>query len=119
MFLRRLARRSMSMRELADAMDIDPANATAVVDKLERRGLVQRTPHPTDRRAKIVDVTSEGRRLAARANDILATPPDGLAALAPDDLAALERLLAAVAAASPNAPERAEGRAVRPAPRSD
>jgi len=59
--LRRLARRPQSMRELATALGIDPPNATVVVDELERQGLVVRQPHPTDRRAKVVDATPKGR----------------------------------------------------------
>jgi DNA-binding MarR family transcriptional regulator len=96
--LRRLARRSMSMRELADALDIDPPNATVVVAELESQGLVQRRPHPTDGRAKIVEATPEGLELARRADEILAAPPDGLAALDPSDLAALREILARAAA---------------------
>ena len=53
--LRRLARRPMSMRELADALGIDPPNATVVVDDLEAQGLVRRRRAP-DRPAR------EGRR---------------------------------------------------------
>src|SRR5437868_6205380 len=52
--LRRLARGPMSMRELADALDIDPPNATVLVDDLEAQGLALRHPSPTDRRAKVV-----------------------------------------------------------------
>ena len=48
--LRRLARLPMSMGELAAALEIDPANATTVVDDLEGLGLVRRRPHSTDRR---------------------------------------------------------------------
>ena len=91
--VRRLARRPMSMRELADALGIDPPNATVVVDDLEARGLVRRGPHPTDRRAKLVEATPEGKALARRADDILATPPDGLAALDANELETLRRLL--------------------------
>jgi DNA-binding MarR family transcriptional regulator len=94
--VRRLARRPMSMRELADALGIDPPNATVVVDDLEARGLVRRGPHPTDRRAKLVEATPEGRDLARRADEILATPPPALAALDPGDLAELRRILSGV-----------------------
>ena len=73
--LRRLARRPQSMRELATALGIDPPNATVVVDELERQGLVVRQPHPTDRRAKVVEATRKGKALARRADMILATPP--------------------------------------------
>lgn len=92
--VRRLAREPMSMRELAAAMGIDPSNATVVVDDLESRGLVRRRPHPTDRRAKLVEATRKGRELARRADAILATPPPGLAALGADDLQLLRRILA-------------------------
>jgi DNA-binding MarR family transcriptional regulator len=91
--LRLLARQPMSMKELAAALGIDPPNATAVVDDLEAQGLVRRQPHPTDRRAKVVDPTRKGRDLARRADMILATPPEALSALAPEDLEALRRIL--------------------------
>jgi DNA-binding MarR family transcriptional regulator len=91
--IRRLARTPMSMRELADALGIDPPNATVVVSELESQGLVRRKPHPTDGRAKLVEATPKGRALARRADEILATPPAGLAELAPEDLETLRRLL--------------------------
>jgi DNA-binding MarR family transcriptional regulator len=94
--IRRLAREPMSMGALAAALDIDPPNATVLVDDLEAQGLVRRRPHPSDRRAKLVVATRRGKALARRADDILATPPAGLGALADDDLEALRRILAQV-----------------------
>jgi DNA-binding MarR family transcriptional regulator len=91
--LRRLARRPMSMGEFADAMDIDRPNATVIVDDLEAQGLVRRRPHPTDRRAKLVDVTRKGRDMARRADALLATPPPGFGNLSDEDLDALHRIL--------------------------
>ena len=91
--LRRLARRPMSMGELAAALEIDPANATTVVNELEAMGLVRRQPHPTDRRAKVVEPTRKGKALARRADAILATPPPGLSALDADELEQLRRIL--------------------------
>ena len=91
--IRRLARRPMSMREFADAMDIDPPNATVLVADLEAQGLARRTPHPTDGRAKVVEATRKGNALARRANEILATPPAALTELDADDLQALRRIL--------------------------
>src|SRR3954466_14715582 len=83
------ARRPMSMGELAAALGIDPPNATVVVDDLESLGLVRRRPHPTDRRAKVVEATRKGKVLARRADEILGTPPAALSALGRDDLEAL------------------------------
>jgi DNA-binding MarR family transcriptional regulator len=96
--LRRVARRPMSMGELAAALGIDPANATTVVDDLESSGLVRRRPHPTDRRAKLVEATRKGKGMARRANAILGTPPPALAALGGDDLEELRRILESVGA---------------------
>ncbi len=95
--LRRVARRPMSMGELAGALTIDPPNATAVVDDLERQGLVQRRPHPEDGRAKLVEATARGRELAARADAILAEPPAALGTLDEDELRTLLRILETVA----------------------
>jgi DNA-binding MarR family transcriptional regulator len=91
--VRRLARKPMSMGELAAALAIDPPNATVVVDDLESAGLVRRRPHPTDRRAKLVEVTRKGKAMARRADEILATPPPALDALDAGDLDALRRIL--------------------------
>jgi len=94
--VRRLARRPMSMSELAAALGIDPPNATVVVDDLETLGLVRRRPHPTDRRAKVVEATRKGKEMARRADAILATPPPALSALSTEDLEALRRILTSI-----------------------
>jgi DNA-binding MarR family transcriptional regulator len=91
--IRRLARRAMSMSELAETLGIDRSNATVVVDDLEAQGFVRRRPHPTDRRAKLVEATAKGKRLARRAEAILATPPPAITALSAEDLQMLRALL--------------------------
>lgn len=47
---------------VAEHLRIAPRSATEVVDQLESRGLVERTPDPKDRRAVIVQVTVDGAR---------------------------------------------------------
>ncbi len=96
--VRRLVRQPMSMRALAGALGIDPPNATVVVDDLESLGLVRRRPQPTDRRAKVVEATREGKAMARRADAILATPPPALSGLSTEDLQALRRILVSVTA---------------------
>jgi DNA-binding MarR family transcriptional regulator len=96
--IRRLARQPMSMREFADAMDIDPPNATVLVADLEAQGLARRKPHPTDGRAKVVEATRKGKALARRANEILATPPAALTELDAEDLQTLRRILESLTA---------------------
>jgi DNA-binding MarR family transcriptional regulator len=95
--IRRVARRPMSMGELADVLGIDPPNATVLVADLESQGYVRRQPHPTDGRAKVVEATRKGKDLARRVDAILATPPPGLSALSPEDLDALRRILGSAA----------------------
>ena len=53
----------MSMSALADRMGIDASYVTTIADQLEERGLIERRPHPTDRRVKSLALTAEGRRL--------------------------------------------------------
>ena len=51
-------------KELADHLRIAPRSTTEVVDALEAKGLVQRSPDPGDRRATLVSLTDRGRALA-------------------------------------------------------
>jgi DNA-binding MarR family transcriptional regulator len=95
-----LANGPLTMGELAEWQGIDPPNATVIVDKLESRGLVERTPHPEGNRRKLVTLTEAGRKAAAQASEILARPPAAIAELPPDDLAALERILTRLAEAA-------------------
>ena len=99
--LRRLASHPMTMRELADALGIDPANTTGLVDDLESLGLARRRAHPTDRRAKLVEATRKGKSMARRADEMLATPPAELAQLSTADLETLRRILAKAAVRGP------------------
>jgi DNA-binding MarR family transcriptional regulator len=56
-----------SQRELAEFLRLDPSQVVALVDDLQRRGLVERQPDPTDRRANVVVATDAGRELFAQA----------------------------------------------------
>ena len=56
---------------------------------------MQRTPHPEDRRAKLVQLTAAGRAAAARADAILDEPPAALHDVPAEDLEALLRVLGA------------------------
>ncbi|RPF21531.1 MarR family winged helix-turn-helix transcriptional regulator [Myceligenerans xiligouense] len=58
-----------TQRNIADLLRLDPSQVVALVDDLQRRGLVTREPDPADRRAKVVVATTEGRRLHATAAD--------------------------------------------------
>jgi DNA-binding MarR family transcriptional regulator len=107
--IRRLARRPMALGELASMLGIDPPYATVIVDDLEAKGLVRRRPHPTDRRAKLVEVTRKGEGLARRAEAILSTPPPSLTALSSEDLESLVDIVERSSPARPPADEARSG----------
>jgi DNA-binding MarR family transcriptional regulator len=92
--LRRLASGPLTQRQLAAALSTDQPYTTVILDDLQARGLVTRTPHPEDRRAKLVALTPAGVAAAGRAEQLLGVPPQALSALDPADLAELDRLLA-------------------------
>lgn len=82
----------MTMRELADRMSCEPSNATFVVDRLEKQGLVERRAHPTDRRARHLVLTAEGTALRARLLELLAEDSP-LAGLTGEQQTQLQQLL--------------------------
>lgn len=94
--LRRIAAKPMSMKELAALLGLDPPNLTPLIDDLENARLVERQPHPTDRRAKVVVATAAGAELAQRAQAILDRPAAGLSGLTTDDLETLVRILSEI-----------------------
>lgn len=100
--LRRLAARPLTLRELAAKLGADPPYVTLIVDDLEKRKLVQRMPHPEDRRAKLVQLTRAGRAATARADAILDEPPAALRDLPAEDLEAMVRVLDSLNPASPD-----------------
>jgi DNA-binding MarR family transcriptional regulator len=57
---------ALTPRELADMERVQPPTMTKIVSKLEDRGLIARTPHPTDRRQVILAATEEGRAVFAQ-----------------------------------------------------
>lgn len=98
---------AMTARELAALLQCDASTATSMVDRLERRGVVERAPHPTDRRAKILRLTAQGCRLRERILRYTAEQSP-LAHLAPEDRDSLAALLDR-AVQAPAADTRADG----------
>ena len=97
--LRRLAKRAMTAKEIAEAATMDAPATSVAVNDLEDRGLVVREAHPTNRRCKVISLTdagSSGRRQRSRVVDDPA--PDPFAALSAAELTTLESILAKLAA---------------------
>ncbi|BBB02118.1 putative MarR family transcriptional regulator [Actinacidiphila reveromycinica] len=88
-----------TLREIAEANGVDAPYATLIVDKLEEHGLVERRPHPDDRRRKLVTLTQAGHQAIATTDAVLLRPPAAVADLPAEDLAHLAELLGRLLAA--------------------
>lgn len=87
-----------TQQALARLCEVTPRNITGLVDALERTGHVRRTPHPTDRRAVLVELTGTATETMSQMQQDHAELDAALvAAVAPDDRAAVERGIAAIA----------------------
>ena len=85
----------LTQRELADALDIGAPATVALVDRMERDGLVVRSAVPGDRRRKAVRATAASRRLYARIDATAgALRREVLAGLTRDEASTLASLLA-------------------------
>lgn len=51
----------MSQVDISQRMSIDKATMVKLIDGLEARNYVRRTPHPQDRRVRMVEITAAGR----------------------------------------------------------
>ncbi|MEH1169488.1 MarR family transcriptional regulator [Micromonospora sp. CPCC 205539] len=63
--------RPLPARDLAERLSCDRSNVTALVDKLEQAGLVERRTAPADRRQKTLVVTDAGRVMRGRVTEVL------------------------------------------------
>ena len=92
------SREGMRLSDLAETLHIAPRSATEVADALQARGLVERTPDPTDRRAVVLTPTDEGRRVQQEIAEARAADTRELfARLDAADRAALARILRTLA----------------------
>ncbi len=56
-------RDGLSQTELSERSQIDRTTIGGLIDRLEKEGLVQRLPHPEDRRAYSICLTEKGKAL--------------------------------------------------------
>lgn len=59
-----------SQQAIGEAIEVPPSRMVALVDELEQLGLVERRPHPTDRRVRALYLTAKGRKTLARGREI-------------------------------------------------
>jgi MarR family transcriptional regulator, lower aerobic nicotinate degradation pathway regulator len=89
----------VAQRELAAALRIQPSNIVALLDELERRGLLTRAPDPADRRRHRVELTRRGHLALQRATKAArAAEADLLAPLSPSEQRDFHALLARLTA---------------------
>jgi DNA-binding MarR family transcriptional regulator len=85
----------MTLGELSQRMMVSNGNVTGLAERLVENGLLDRRASVTDRRAQIVSLTAEGRRIframARTHEDWIA---DIFGGLAPDEIEKLMQLLA-------------------------
>jgi DNA-binding MarR family transcriptional regulator len=94
-------RGGMTLNDLAAHLYLDKSTASRVVDALERKSYVERSPHPDDRRALVLAATEAGRELHRRIQrDLLAEEEALLAGFDPEIRRAMTHLLARLARAA-------------------
>ena len=65
-----LEKHTMTPGELAEHEKVQPPSITRVIASLEERGLIQRMPHPSDRRQVVLTVTDAGRDVVRRVRQL-------------------------------------------------
>ena len=87
----------MRLNSLSEHLRIAPRSTTEVVDALEERGLVERHPDPTDRRAIRVALTAHGADMVEQIGKARRVEAErSFGALDPDDRQHLARILRAL-----------------------
>jgi DNA-binding MarR family transcriptional regulator len=85
---------ALPMAVASARLQVHPTSVTNTVDRLEAAHLVKRVPHPSDRRATLIEITSAGRELVAAATGALNDAVFARPGLPPERLHLLLQLLA-------------------------
>jgi DNA-binding MarR family transcriptional regulator len=88
----------VTQRDIAEHARTDAVMTSEVLRALEKMGYLERRPHPDDARARCIEVTATGRRLARRAFPVVEAVDARFFATATPELRALAGLLSPVAA---------------------
>ena len=84
------------MGKVGARLQVHPTSVTNLIDGLEHTGLVERAPHPSDRRTTLATITSLGRERADVATDQLHAIRFGTASLSAPDLQSITDILRTV-----------------------
>lgn len=89
----------LSPTAIAERLIVTTASVTSLLDTLERRGLVERRPDPTDRRRLLIVITQDGKAIVDQfLPEIVALQTAALATLTEAQRRQLVELLATVGA---------------------
>lgn len=93
-------RGGLTLNELAAHLYLDKSTASRVIDALERKGYVERSPHPRDGRSVLLVATEAGKALYRTIRiDLLAEEKALLAGFDPEIRQAMTQLVARLARA--------------------
>jgi DNA-binding MarR family transcriptional regulator len=84
---------ALPMNKASALLQVHPTSVTNAVDRLQSAGLVVRSPHPTDGRTTLIELTSEGRTLAKSATTALNSEVFAQSGFAEQDVDQLIRIL--------------------------
>ena len=90
------SRGSLPMRVMGERLQLHPTSVTNIVDRLEADGMVERIPHPTDRRTTLAQITEAGRERRKTATEAVTEIDFGLRGLTARQTEHLTDLLAKV-----------------------
>lgn len=88
-------RGALPMNKASSLLQVHPTSVTNAVDRLQAAGLVIRSPHPTDGRTTLIELTGEGRTLAKSATAALNSEVFAQSGFAEQDVDQLIRILGA------------------------
>jgi len=89
--------KSLRMKELAERLGVTTGTLTVTVDRLERKGLLERKPNERDRRSYRIELSEAGEEHFIRHHQFHLKLTEEIASvLSPDESAAFELILAKV-----------------------
>jgi len=84
----------LSQVELSEKCQIDRTTIGGLIDRLQKQGYVTRLPHPEDRRAFMIRLTTDGKALEKELLAIARSVTDAFTArLSPEETETLRKLL--------------------------
>jgi DNA-binding MarR family transcriptional regulator len=83
----------LPLGKMGDRLMLHQASITNLVDRLEQQHLVERVPHPTDRRTTLAQLTDEGRATVVDATKAVVAAQVGVSELSDRDAKDLHRIL--------------------------